>query len=125
MLAASGLRYSIAEFGGNQAADHRALAQLHAALQPESSLPRLGRGFLEHFYYSILPREGLIFGCVAFLDGLPVGFMVNTPYPGSYMGLAIRRHPVRFAWTMAQVALTHPGSLISALRGRQRMAAQA
>jgi GNAT superfamily N-acetyltransferase len=125
MRAASGLRYSIAEFGGNQAADQRALAQLHAALLPESSLPKLGRGFLEHFYYSVLPREGLLFGCVAYLDGLPAGFMVNTPHPGSYVGLGIRRHPVRFAWRMMLAALTNPRSLISALRARKRMAAQA
>jgi len=123
--AATGLRYSIAEFGGNRPADRRALAELHAALLPASSLPKLGRGFLEHFYYAVLPREDLVFGCVAYLDELPVGFMVNTRYPGSYMSMAIRRHPVRFAWRMALAAFTNTGSLISALRARKRMQAQA
>jgi hypothetical protein len=129
-MPASNLGYRIADFGQSrsgetQAADSRALAQLHCTLLPDSSLPKLGRGFLEHFYYSVLPQEGLLIGCVAYVDGIPAGFSVHTPYPGTYMGLAIRRHPVRFAWRMALAALTHPGNVIPAWRARKRMAAQA
>ena len=128
-MPAGELSYRIADFGQSrsgetQAADSRALAQLHCTLLPDSSLPKLGRGFLEHFYYSVLPQEGLVFGCIAYLDGIPAGFTVHTPYPGTYMGLAIRRHPVRFAWRMALAALTHLGNVIPAWRARKRMAAQ-
>jgi hypothetical protein len=115
--------YRFVDFGCGAGADSGAIADLHLTLLPDSSLPRMGRPFLKHFYYSVLPDEGLIFGSIAYVDGIPAGFVVNTPYPGEYMRLAIRRHPVRFAVQAARAFLAKPSRAVAALRARKRITA--
>lgn len=113
--------YRIVEFGCGAGADSEALADLHLSLLPDSSLPRMGRPFLKHFYYSVLPDEGLIFGSIAYVDGIPAGFVVNTPYPGEYIRMAIRRHPIRFGVQVARAFLAKPSRVVAALRARKRI----
>ena len=121
MPESKGVEYRFADFGGGEKPDSAALAQLHQMLLPGSALPRMGPGFLRHFYYTVLPREGLIFGSVAYVDGRPAGFSVNTPYPKAYMSMGIRRHPLRFAWRAGLALAARPARIASALRARARV----
>ena len=113
--------YRLVDFGCGAGADSGALADLHLALLPDSSLPQMGLSFLKHFYYSVLPDEGLIFGSIAYVDGIPAGFVVNTPYPGEYIRLAIRRHPIRFGVQVARAFLAKPSRVVAALKARKRI----
>ncbi len=63
----------------------------------------------------------MIFGAVAYVDGQPAGFIVNTAYPGSYVSMGARLSPLRFAWELGLAALSRPGRIVSALRARTRM----
>jgi hypothetical protein len=125
MTASKPVEYRLADFSASEAPDSAALAQLHQTLLPDGALPRMGLGFLRHFYYTVLPREGLIFGSLAYVDGHAAGFCVNTPYPGAYMSMGIRKHPLRFAWRAGLSAVAHPGGVAASLRARKRMQATA
>ena len=70
--------YRIVPFGGGVLPNARHIAELHAELLPRSPLTKLGVGFMERFYYKRLPKQGLIFGAIAYVDGHPAGFVSAT-----------------------------------------------
>ena len=70
--------YKIVPFGGGVLPNSRHIAELHADLLPRSPLTKLGVGFMERFYYKVLPKQGLIFGAVAYVDGRAAGFVSAT-----------------------------------------------
>ena len=67
------------------------LATLHAELLPRSPLAKLGLRFMERFYYTDLPRQGYIFGAVAYVENAPAGFIVATDDSNGFMKNALRR----------------------------------
>ena len=72
------VNYKIVPFGAGTCPNTSQCASLHAELLPRSPLTKLGTGFMERYYYKILPRQGYIFGAVAYVDGSPAGFVSAT-----------------------------------------------
>ncbi len=75
----------------------RAAANLHAELLPDSFVARMGRLFMERFYYRDLVREGLI-RCDLFLSGdQAVGLSAYTLYPYDFMDRGKRKFFLKLA----------------------------
>jgi ribosomal protein S18 acetylase RimI-like enzyme len=89
----------------------RDLARLHAALLPTSSISLLGPHFMERFYYKLLPREGLLFGAVAYIDDQPVGFVAATHDADGFMRIACRRRWPYLVWVVGTSILIAPRSI--------------
>jgi len=73
-------------------AHRRAAASLHNALLPESPIAKLGRLFMEGFYYNHLVREGLIACDLYSHDGRFVGFAAYTKEPYTFMERGKKAH---------------------------------
>ena len=95
------------------------LRELHFALLPHSPVVLLGPRFVERFYYPRLVEMGLLFGAIAYWDNRPIGFISVTQDAAGFMGRAIKRHPIKLAWTMLVSVLADPrrlGALYEALQ---------
>ena len=103
--------YWLAPFDERSADHSRELAQLHAALLAHSPVALLGPDFLRRFYYRDLPRMGLIFGQVAYVNGQPAGFIVATHDSWGFMRTAVRKHFLRVAFVMTWSVLRDPRRL--------------
>lgn len=104
--------YRLEEFGSAYQAPARDLAHLHARLLPQSPLSMLGLRFLEKFYYTLLPRDGFIFGAVAYVDDKPAGFVCATADSNGIMKAAILKRLLRWVWAFASALLTSPRALL-------------
>src|SRR5437868_15493364 len=82
------------------------LARLHATLLPESPVSLLGRRFMENFYYRVLPREGLVFGAVAYVDRQPAGFVAAAHDRAGCLRSGLRRFCPRVPCAVGAAALT-------------------
>ncbi|MDH3716089.1 MAG: hypothetical protein OET44_19840 [Gammaproteobacteria bacterium] len=87
------------------------IAALHAEMLPHSPVVLLGMPFMQRFYYAVLPRENLICGAVAYYRDTPVGFIVATHDPASFMSKALHRHWGKLALLVARSLITQPGSI--------------
>jgi len=105
------ISYQLVPFDRNTPAPVQVLARLHQELIPSSPIVLLGKGFMEQFYYHILPREGLICGAVAYIDGQPAGFIVATPDSARFMRIGLRRHWWRLIWIVGTSVLREPKRL--------------
>jgi ribosomal protein S18 acetylase RimI-like enzyme len=103
--------YRLVSFGVDAPAPVRDLARLHAALLPTSPISLLGRRFMERFYYAILPREGLIFGALAYVDNQPAGFVAATHDAAGFMRSALRRWWPYLIWVVGTSVLLAPKSM--------------
>ena len=103
--------YTIVLFGAAAQPPVQDLAGLHSALLPTSPIVLLGRSFMERFYYSILPREGLICGAVAYVDERPVGFVAATHDADGFMRIACHRQWPRLVWVVGTSLLKAPRSI--------------
>jgi ribosomal protein S18 acetylase RimI-like enzyme len=101
-------------FGRDTHAPATHLASLHGSLLPDSPVARLGRRFMEDFYYRVLPRAGLLFGAVAYVEHQPVGFVAATRDRAQFLRRGMRRFWPRLLWTVGAAALIAPTSLASA-----------
>ena len=90
--------YKVVPFGGGVVPNTRHIAELHAELLPRSPLTKLGKSFMERFYYKALTRQGLVFGAVAYVDGRPAGFIAATYDSDRLLATAIRWNVFRLAW---------------------------
>ena len=95
------VKYKIVPFGGGVLPNGRHIAELHAELLPQSPLTKLGVGFMERFYYKVLPKQGLIFGAVAYVDGRPAGFVSATYDSDRLLRRALRWNLLRLIWVIA------------------------
>ncbi len=100
------------------------LAHLHAELLPRSPVAKLGRRFMEKFYYRVLPQMGSIYGVLAYVDSEPAGFIVVTDDPAGFMPHVIRRHWFSLGWTLATSLLLAPRRIASAIEGARIMASR-
>lgn len=89
------------------------LAFLHATLLPNSPLTKLGRRFMEHFYYAELPKDGFVFGSLAYVDDQPVGFAIGTDDSNRFMNAALRKLWWKLLWEMGKIVLLHPAHVRS------------
>jgi hypothetical protein len=97
---------TVSAFGRGRPAPAQRLAALHRELLPTSPAVRLGAGFLERFYYGVLPEEGLMLGTVVYVDDEIAGFVAATPDANGFLATAVRR---RWA-TLASILVRHPPS---------------
>ncbi len=105
------MEYRLVAFGVDAGAPGRDLARLHLALLPASPIALLGPRFMEDFYYRVLPREGLVFGAVAYVDQQPAGFIAATHDRAGFMRTAVKRRWPRLMWVIGGSVLTAPKSL--------------
>lgn len=111
--------YRLLTFDADLPAPAQDLAQLHTSLLPASPISLLGPQFIERFYYSILPQEGLIFGTVAYVDNRPAGFVAATDNPAGFMKSAVRRRWPKLVWVLGTSLLWNPsctGAVLEACR---------
>ena len=92
------VNYKIVPFGAGVVPNTKHIAELHADLLPRSPLTKLGKSFMERFYYKVLPKQGLIFGAVAYVDGRPAGFVSCTYDSDHLLATAVRWNVFRLAW---------------------------
>jgi ribosomal protein S18 acetylase RimI-like enzyme len=105
--------YKIVPFGGGVLPNPKHIAEMHAELLPRSPLTKLGAGFMERFYYRQLPKQGLIFGAVAYVDGRPAGFVSATYDSDRLLRRAIRWNWLRLGIVLA-TSLPSPKRLVGA-----------
>jgi ribosomal protein S18 acetylase RimI-like enzyme len=99
----------------------RDLADLHERLLAHSPIVLLGHGFMERFYYRLLPRTGLVFGAVAYWEGQPAGFIVATNDSSHFMSRALRRYWPHLAWVLGTSLLIKPARIASVWEAWQIM----
>ena len=63
---------------------------------------------MEDFYYRILPREGYIFGAVAYAGSKPAGFVAATLDSEGFMKAALCKHFLSAAWVVSCSLLRDP-----------------
>jgi ribosomal protein S18 acetylase RimI-like enzyme len=112
--------YQVREFGtsSSESVPAKDLAELHAKLLAHSPLVLMGPEFVERFYYTVLPNDGAICGAIAYVDGLPAGFIVATGDPEGFMSQAVRAHWLQLAWIMAGSVLKNPRRILAIKEAR-------
>ena len=102
--------YEVQEFGarGLTRAESSDISALHEELLSHSPLVKLGKVFMEQFYYSVLSSSGSIRGAIAYVDDRPAGFIVATNDAGQFMSKAARKHPVRLVSVLFKSVITDP-----------------
>ena len=102
------MRSEIRALDPHDAQARKDVAGLHAELLPTSPIVRIGHRFARDFYYKSLVKDGLV-GChIAYVDGIPAGFIAYTPNPSGFMSIGLRRHWPRIAATLLLDVLTDP-----------------
>jgi ribosomal protein S18 acetylase RimI-like enzyme len=86
-------------------------ATLHLELLAHSPIAVLGPGFLTKFYYGLLPKDRLVVGSVAEVDGHPAGFIAAAADADGFMKRALRRRFVSAAWLTGLAALGRPSRI--------------
>ena len=105
------MNYTIRHFDTSREPPRKDLALLHRVLLPHSPVALLGSNFMEDFYYHLLPRNNLIFGSVAYIDGEPAGFVVATGDSAGFMGKAIRRYWYLLFWIITVSLVSKPSRI--------------
>jgi ribosomal protein S18 acetylase RimI-like enzyme len=101
--------YRLKSFGLDSSRDYAAdLARLHGELLAHSPVALLGPEFMSRFYYRQLPRLGLIFGQIAYVNEQPAGFIVATDDSSGFMQRAVRSRFFSIAATLTASILRDP-----------------
>jgi len=104
-------RYEI--FDCDNISDSKSLAYLHRKLLPHSPVALLGEGFMENFYYSDLPRLGLIRGFTVFVNDKPAGFIVATEDPSGFLMEGLKKKWLKLMIVMIKAIAQEPSRLSS------------
>lgn len=115
----SGVAFRLVPFERTGADLSAELGSLHAELLAHSPVALLGPDFLRRFYYRVLPRMGLVFGQVAFVEGRPAGFIVATHDASGFMRTALRRQFVRIGFILLASVLRDPRRIGAIWEGLQ------
>jgi len=108
--------YNIETFDKNVTAPVNDLAMLHRKLLPWSPVAELGDRFMKRFYYNDLPKAGYIFGAIAYVDKLPVGFISATHDSNGFMRSAMQKLWWRLILEVGINSLFYPKSILSILK---------
>jgi ribosomal protein S18 acetylase RimI-like enzyme len=107
--------YEVVPFDRHHLPSAQDLAQLHLQLLPNSPISLLGPLFARAFYYRLIPRQGLFFGAVAYVDQKPAGFIVATHDAENFMSIALRRHWLYLIFIVSLSVLQNPIRRLSAV----------
>jgi ribosomal protein S18 acetylase RimI-like enzyme len=105
--------YRLEPFGFGRVPTTHDIALLHKELLPESPISKLGIGFMEKFYYSVLPQEGLIFGAVAYVDDKPAAFISATSDAEGFMARGARLAIPTLIYAIVWSAVRQPRSVMA------------
>jgi ribosomal protein S18 acetylase RimI-like enzyme len=108
--------YEVVPFEQMRLPSAQDLARLHLTLLPNSPISLLGELFARSFYYKLLPKQGLLFGAVAYVDQQPVGFIVVTDKPNEFMRSALKRHFLYLVGVVMVSVLMNPIKRLAAIR---------
>ncbi len=103
--------WTLTPFGFGKDAPAADLARLHEQLLPHSPLSKLGRRFMERFYYRVLPEDGLIFGAIVHAGTEPAGFSAATLNSDGFMRAALRKRPFLLMCAVAESLVRSPRTL--------------
>ena len=98
-------------------ADTKELARLHKEILGDSIFVRLGRPFLEGFYYTLLAGDDVAFAYVCEDEGKAVGFIAMAASHEAFYGQTKKQAP-RLAWSLFRSMLSSPktiGSIFQAM----------
>ena len=104
-------RYEV--FDKDHKADAKSLAWLHAQLLSHSPVALLGKDFMESFYYSEMPRMGLINGIIAYVDNKPAGFIVATEDPSGFLMTGLKKKWAKLLFVMTKAIIVSPSRIAS------------
>lgn len=110
------------------AADVKAVADLHREFLGDSPIVGLGERFVRCFFYSKLVEDGSVVVTICRHQGRIVGYISYTPDPKGFMSRGIRRHFFYLCWLMTVSVLERPAlwkGVISALRVVRERGSQA
>tara|TARA_B100000315_G_scaffold7192_1_gene7195 strand:- start:1123 stop:1761 length:639 start_codon:yes stop_codon:yes gene_type:complete len=93
----------------------KAITELHLKLVPESHPSRLGKIFMEKFYFSALPQFDLLNGYLYAIEDDYVGFIIFTKKPGEFIFKGIKRAPLQFLLTLIIMFVYKPLSIFRML----------
>ena len=88
-----------------------AAARLHAALLPDSPIPRLGNFFMKKFYYNKLVGGGLIHCELYRRDEDYVALSAYTEYPYTFMAIGKKRYLFHLISVLAVSLLSAPARI--------------
>lgn len=88
---------------------------LTLALFAESPAGKLGEFFLKNFYFSCLPKLGLIDCLLYEVGGKFIGFIVYTALPYTFIKTGTNAHFFRLALTVAYSMLLKPSRILAVL----------
>lgn len=97
--------------------DTQSIAELHEKILSDSIFIRLGRPFLEGFYYSLLTEDKLAFAYICEEGGKPVGFIAMAVSHESFYNQIKHRAPM-LAWSLLKSIAASPktiGSILQAI----------
>jgi len=90
----------------------REVSKLHKVLLSDSPIPKLGKDFMNGFYYSQLIKKELIH-CLTFIEqNKVIGFIVITKYPGNFMLKGIQKSPFSLFIRLIEAILRNPKRLL-------------
>ena len=115
----------IRSFGPRMAPRIADISDLHERLLPASPIVKLGKPFMQRFYYSVLPAEGHVFGAVAYVDSKPAGFIVAAADSHGFMRRAAKQHFFSLAWLIGTSLLLSPRRVCGLLSAWRIMRARA
>ena len=97
--------------------DTKRIAELHEMILGDSIFVRLGRPFLEGFYYALLTEDKLAFAYVYEHEGKAVGFIAMAASHESFYGQIKHRAHI-LAWSLIRSMCSSPktiGSILQAI----------
>lgn len=101
------------KFDRNNTVDPTVIAALHSELLPHSPVALLGEDFMMKFYYTVLPKMGLISGLVVYVDDNPAGFISLTKDSAGFMKKAVLKQWPKLASVLLLSLLKKPGRIFS------------
>jgi len=108
-------------FDKNNPANSLAIARMQSELLPHSPLVLLGMDFMSKFYYSLLPKDGLINGLVCYVDDEAAGFIVATDDPSGFMNTAIKNNWFKLIMVLLISLIKEPSRFKSLMEARRIM----
>lgn len=106
---------------GDMPASAAELTDLHTELLPSSPLSLLGTDFIHHFYYTHMPRTGLLFGALIRVQEQAAGFVVATAHADTFMKTGFIENWNHAVWNIAASVWSQPTRVLSLIEAGRIM----
>lgn len=95
--------------------DNACIADLHAAVLPDSIFVRLGRYFLERYYYKLLSKRDSVFAYVYEYNGKITGFIAMAASHKLFYS-RIKKDILPLGWALARSCMASPKVFIEIVK---------